>query len=1797
MMTCVGTFATASMAQTAAQYTFAQSSGTYTAISGGSVLVSGVGSATAVDDAVYAATIPFSFTFGGVAYTNMYASTNGFISFGTTAPSTTTYSPISTTSTGQIVSAMSRDLAGRATVTADIRVETVGTAPNRTTVIQWTNFARYVSGGATDQNLNFQIRLNETANTVDIVYNVVSATNTSLSTTQVGLRGTTTSVYNNRTSSTTWAATTAGASSSATVSLGSGVAPAAGLTFSYAPPPPCSGTPTAGTAASSVSTACPTTSVVLTLTGYSSGVSNIGIQWQSSPAGAGTWTNIAGATNASYTGTQAASTDYQAVVTCSTPSVGGSATSNVVSVTQNGFLACYCASSPSGATADDIFEVNINGTNNVSTCATTGGGASVLNRYSDYTSLTPIALTQLAKDTLTVISGGCATNTGMGVGIYIDYNHDGVYGTGEKVYSSGSSTTAAKTGTFIVPVTAMTGITGMRVVGAVNTSGSSVTACSTTFTSGEVEDYLVNISAAPVCSGAPAPGTTTSSADTVDGNASATLNISNGVLTTTGTTYQWYVSTDNVTFDAIAGATNTSYSGVQQGSINGQLIYYYYITATCSGNSTNSSTKQVVVRKAVHCLPTTTRGCGDGDVIARVKVNTLDKNSGTGCPSDPIPKLLPPATPVALVDGGEGPGYSNYYDSTGTGMTTTLAPARTYAMKVWAGQWSEGYAAWIDYNDDGAFDNATERVGFSNGQVAGSNVVGQLGDSATFNITLSCTPPAGQHRMRVRCMFNTSGSAVTPCGNNVYGEVEDYKVTITAQAACAPGAPLEVRAVTHNSITIAFNKGCATATNYDFNFGVSPYAQGAAGGTTKSNVATTANAAGDTLFYTITGTGVNPNTNYDIYYRARCGGTPATSSVWSTVAANTTTLPAPCSGTPTADTAHAPAAACAGTPFTLSATGQSTSALGFTYQWQSSTDGTTWSNIVGETGATASVSQTVASMYRHVTTCSNSSLSAASLPVSVAMDVKFNCYCTARATNINDAELWKISVGTSWSNASNCASSDKKYSNYDTIAGPTVRAGATVAANFYVGTCNTISYSGFAKVFVDWNQDGDLTDAGEEVYASAETVYTLAGVHITGSFTVPSGAMLGATRMRVMFRELDFDQGDVSEILPCDDYGYGETEDYIINVVAGPGCTAAPAAVGTVTPSSATKVCAGDTRSYSVVAAANVDYYNWTKPDSAVIVSGQGTNTVTVRMLSGFPNPGDTLRVTGTNLCGTSAIQKKQFIAWRGLPKQPGTIGVDTSAKVCGGEMRIFRTVVDTFTTSIVWTAPTGATIVTGQNNDTVRMSFNSGFTMTDTVRVVAKNGCGTSLERKDDVAWRGVPKAPGTIYADTSLAICPGETRVYRTVIDATSNSTSILWTVPTGVTIASGQNNDTITANFGAGFAHADTIKVTSTNGCGTSLPKSFVAKWRGAPKTPGTLTQSIIDKPCPGESRTYSFELPVPFANSYTWSVPGGATVATVTGGQNTQAATILFNSGFTQDTAIQVTATNTCGTSLPKVKKVADRGVPKAPSGVVGNLYGLCGNTAEAYSVLLPVVGADSYQWSFTTDGTVTSGQGTTGITANFPSSFVTTVLSVGTTNGCGTSATVKSVVINGKPNKAVVTGPVCGSPNTTAAGYGATAYGADSMIWAGPTGSRVNLAGATTNLTNMLRTLASATVDVRFGATVGTVKATALNGCGVASATSYAVTACARMTEEASAFDVELVPNPATDQVSVRVNSSVDAKAEVRIMSVTGQLMMTEVMPTAQHGQLVLPISNLAAGMYMVEVTVDGQKMTKQLIKN
>ncbi len=212
-------------------YVFTQSTQTYTSINTTGTLVAG---STNCDDGTFGTfPIGFSFTYDGTAFTTFGVCCNGFLGLGATPGGG--YAPM-TTNTNNIVP-FAYDLQGAAT--GSIYYTTTGSAPNRICTVEWYQWGFWPTTG---NELSFQIKMFETTNAVQILY--TTGSHTSTNSVEVGMNGSALTNFVNRTTTTNWASTTAGAVNSATCSFSPTIFPAAGLTFQYAPLPPPPPAPT-----------------------------------------------------------------------------------------------------------------------------------------------------------------------------------------------------------------------------------------------------------------------------------------------------------------------------------------------------------------------------------------------------------------------------------------------------------------------------------------------------------------------------------------------------------------------------------------------------------------------------------------------------------------------------------------------------------------------------------------------------------------------------------------------------------------------------------------------------------------------------------------------------------------------------------------------------------------------------------------------------------------------------------------------------------------------------------------------------------------------------------------------------------------------------------------------------------------------------------------------------------------------------------------------------------------------------------------------------------------------------------------------------------------------------------------------------------------------------------------------------------------------------------------------------------------------------------------------------------------
>lgn len=150
----------------------------YTEITSGSPGPSG-------DDNWMRTEIPFSFTYDNHTYDSVLINTNGWLELGagtrgflmglSTAEQIGSYFTYSLATTDHPTKALGPWWTDLSAAPGQITYKTIGSAPNRTFIVQWKDVPAYCCDAATTTTLNFQVMLHETTNLIEFCYGSVYA--------------------------------------------------------------------------------------------------------------------------------------------------------------------------------------------------------------------------------------------------------------------------------------------------------------------------------------------------------------------------------------------------------------------------------------------------------------------------------------------------------------------------------------------------------------------------------------------------------------------------------------------------------------------------------------------------------------------------------------------------------------------------------------------------------------------------------------------------------------------------------------------------------------------------------------------------------------------------------------------------------------------------------------------------------------------------------------------------------------------------------------------------------------------------------------------------------------------------------------------------------------------------------------------------------------------------------------------------------------------------------------------------------------------------------------------------------------------------------------------------------------------------------------------------------------------------------------------------------------------------------------------------------------------------------------
>ncbi|HOZ90103.1 MAG TPA: T9SS type A sorting domain-containing protein [Bacteroidia bacterium] len=512
--------------------------------------------------------------------------------------------------------------------------------------------------------------------------------------------------------------------------------------------------------------------------------------------------------------------------------------------------------------------------------------------------------------------------------------------------------------------------------------------------------------------------------------------------------------------------------------------------------------------------------------------------------------------------------------------------------------------------------------------------------------------------------------------------------------------------------------------------------------------------------------------------------------------------------------------------------------------------------------------------------------------------------------------------------------------------------------------------------------------------------------------------------------------------------------------------TPAGAPSGASTISGSIFACPGVTETYSVTNQVN-RVFDWTIPNNATLLTGQGTNSITVQYNAGFNGGNICVRVG--NGCAWSGFRCMTIYA--GVPGTPTAITGPT--EVCTGTMTYSTGPSNGVpVTSYTWTVAPGVTLV-GQGNDTVQITFPINYNYTD-IYVKANNGCGSSSNRS--VRVRATPETPQPIIGLAS-GICNGTTPY---TVPSSPTAVSYNWTLTGPGTILTGQGTNNINIDYPNTFISGK-ICVTITNACATGSPRCLLTS-----KNIALSEQPQDFETCNSTQAMFSVGA-LGMNLQYQWRKNG----APLSNGGKISGANsdTLYITGADSTDADQydVIVSNNCGSSITSNTATLDiKQVPAKPGAISGVQATTCpGTSGIIYSVPLQM-DATSYLWTYTDGVQILNGQGTDAVTLAFDSTINSGYsVFVYAVNECGQSLDSASSWTRYKVSTPTITGPARVCENLPGVNYMAPAVaGASSYNWTIPAGATL-VSGQTTNA-----------IVVDFGPTYtgGDVTVTASNIC-------------------------------------------------------------------------------------------------------
>ena len=599
---------------------------------------------------------------------------------------------------------------------------------------------------------------------------------------------------------------------------------------------------------------------------------------------------------------------------------------------------------------------------------------------------------------------------------------------------------------------------------------------------------------------------------------------------------------------------------------------------------------------------------------------------------------------------------------------------------------------------------------------------------------------------------------------------------------------------------------------------------------------------------------------------------------------------------------------------------------------------------------------------------------------------------------------------------------EDRMNRFDSTFSSSQRTPALWLRTVLLAVLFTVGMVSFASAQVSINRAspaGNLNQAceGQQIVYNTENFGTSGQTYtwtVVGGF-ITAGA--GTPSVTVQWQNVG------NQTLTVNRNSFGTNNTAAINVAVSR--TPTPAIAGS------NVVCINSERTYSTLGVAGSNYtWNVAPSNMAAVIGGvplgvaSGSNQVNLRWI----NTGTaTVSVTETAVGGVCSATTTTSVIVNPIPSPTITSATGFGSNNLRRPGLVVAGTVHTYSVSATpgnvfqWTV-TGGSITSGTaTSPTITVQWSNAGTGTIRCRETVP-GSDCSTEKLDTVLVRPVP----TPSISGSVSPCGSSTQTYSTP-NVIGNSYT--WSVPTGGTIISGQNTNSITV---AWFAPT-WPNVISTS---VSVVERVDSVSVGSPT--GTTNINVLVKPVPpitaiggtsvvcatnlnntpATDNTVSYTCSVP-ANTGTgatgsgtltpfWTVTGG----TIISGQNSATITVQWNNNTGAPVTGSVSCTHTSTFGCVSTGSLPVTVNPLTTPSVSGS-NAICIQSADDYSTAN--VAGNTYSWAVSGNGVIVSGQGTSKIRVRWIGAGASsvTVTETNPTYGCAVSNT-RNVTVNPLP---------------------------------------------------------------------------------------------------------------------------------------------------------------------------------------